>query len=301
MNTSNSEQAKLAEAAAPSAPAPAPTPTEAGGTALTTAAEDEAALAALLDAVGDELPYDGFSHSLSPDKFTIPLRSWNGSSGTDVNGVRLTPDRFYDPVTQASSTAIDAIMILEHTKRAYSVFNQDTQEYNTICRSDDCVTGTEVATNKPRKCKGCPDAQWRKTPAGKNAVNCSEEHHVLCVDRATREPFRVIFRRTSADAIKQHIQRHHLGQIKVRGRLANMPLYFRTVRLTLELSDNGKYAIPVIEKTGMTAVADMHLAKETLEAFEDTFTHAFEAGGGGDGGEGGGGVDTSFNPEEFER
>src|SRR4249920_521680 len=133
-----------------SQPNPAPNtaaPVETGA-ALAVAPEDLAALAALVEATDGDMPYDGFSQSLGPDKLGIPRRVFNQSKGTDANGVRITVDRFVDPVSQVATETIDAILLMEHTQRAFTTFNQETEESTTVCSSRDCVTGTEQATGK---------------------------------------------------------------------------------------------------------------------------------------------------------
>jgi hypothetical protein len=285
------------------------TPAPSSGAALATVPEDVAALAALLEATDGDMPYDGFSQSLGPDKLGIPRRVFNQSKGVDANGVRITVDRFVDPVSQVATETIDAILIMEHTQRAFTQFNQETEESTTVCKSVDCVTGIEQATNKPRACHGCPDAVWRTSPAGKRSVNCSEQFHVLGVDRATREAFTLLFQKTSADTIRKHLQRHHVGKLELKnGKRVNMPLYYRYVRLGLEVSENGKFAVPWIEPVGIANVADMLLSKETIDAYGDLFTHAFEgeaareaAASSAPAGEVIDAAGTSFNPDEFQR
>jgi hypothetical protein len=297
---SNANTANPSTAAAPAAPP---------STALTNPADEAAALAALNASVeGDEV-YDGFSESMGSDQFRLPRRLFNQSKGTDVDGNRLVPDVYYDPISQRSAKTIDAILIMEHTTRAFTTYDEDTEETTYICMSNDCVTGIEQATQRPRTCKGCPDAAWKKNAKGKRSVNCDESYYVLAVDMATREPFVILFRRTSASAIRTHVQRHHFGKRELPdGRKANMPLYWRRVRLSLELSENGKYAVPVIEVTGVTDPATADMCRETLDAYRSILTRAEDhskaeaaPAAAANGGGGGGAPNTSFDPEDFDR
>ena len=284
----------------PAAPAAPPS------TALATPSDEAAALAALNASVeGDEV-YDGFSESMGSDQFRLPRRLFNQSKGTDVDGNRLVPDVYYDPISQRSAKTIDAILIMEHTTRAFTTYDEDTEETTYICMSNDCVTGIEQATQRTRTCKGCPDAAWKKNAKGKRSVNCDESYYVLAVDMATREPFVILFRRTSASAIRTHVQRHHFGKRELPdGRKANMPLYWRRVRLSLELSENGKYAVPVIEVTGVTDPATADMCRETLDAYRSILTraedHSKAEAAPAAAANGGGTPNTDFDPEDFDR
>jgi hypothetical protein len=248
---------------------------------------------------------------MGADQFRLPRRMFNQSKGTDADGERLKPDVFYDPVSQKSAKTIEAILILEHTTRAFTTYDEDTEETTYMCMSNDCVTGIEQATNRTRTCKGCPDAVWKKNAKGKRSVNCDESYNVLAVDITTREPFVIVFRRTSAAAIRTHVQRHHFGKRELAdGKKTNMPLYWRTVRLSLELSENGKYAVPVIDVTGFTDPATADACRETLEAYRTMLTRAEDhskeaaapmATAAVAHAANGGGAPTDFDPEDFDR
>lgn len=286
----------------------APPPAAAASTALTTVDDEAAALAALGADLDGEDVYDGFSQSMGSDQFRLPRRIFNQSKGTDVDGNRLVPDVFYDPISQQSTKRIDAVLIMEHTTRAFTTYDEDTEETTVICASNDCVTGIEQATDRVRKCKGCPDAAWRKNAKGKRSINCDEAFHVLAVDMATREPFVITFRRTSASVIRAHVQRHHLGKRELAdGTRANMPLYWRRVELSLVLSENGKYAVPVITVTAVTDPGTAAMCRETLDAYRSMLTRAEDhsrevaAAPGPVAANGGGAGAADFDPEDFDR
>lgn len=306
MTRANTTAATAKAAAAVAPPTTGSTPSS---TAIATVADEAAALAALNASVdGDGEVYDGFSESMGADQFRLPRRMFNQSKGVDADGERLKPDVFYDPISQRTAKTIDAILILEHTTRAFTTYDEDTEETTYICMSNDCVTGIEQAINRPRPCKGCPDAVWKKNAKGKRSVNCDESYNVLAVDMATREPFVIVFRRTSASAIRTHVQRHHFGKRELAdGRKANMPLYWRQVRLSLELSENGKYAVPVIDVTGVTDPVTADACRETLEAYRSMLTRAEDhakdaaAPAAAANAANGGAPNTNFDPEDFDR
>lgn len=284
----------------PPSPPPPPAPNGANGeaTALATVSDEAAALAALNESTDGDVLYDGFSRSKTTEDFRLPRRLFNQSRGEDANGQHLRPDLFFDPVTQIAVPTIDAILILEHKSRAFTTYDEATEETAVICTSNDCVTGIEQANGKPRPCKGCPDAIWRKNANGKRSVNCTEKHNVLAVDIATREPFLITFQRTSARVIVDHVQRYHVGKREIGGRRENMPLYWRVVRLSLVRSENGKYAVPEIEHVRMCTPEEARAGQESAEAYFPIMSRAVDAA---DAEAADGGGDASFNTNEFSR
>jgi hypothetical protein len=183
------------------------------------------------------------------------------------------------------------------------VYDNEEKRNRIVCRSFDRVTGTmEDGTDRP--CKGCPDWQWRKDPeTGKRTKNCGTVVNMYSEDRATRAPFLIRFKRTSLPVIMQHLQKHHILRRMLPGGVrGHYPLFIYPVKLTCKMSDNGNYAIPVVERGEQlsndeiisyarqaTELRESFLAAaERLETQVESQTSA-EAG------------DTSFDTDKFEQ
>jgi hypothetical protein len=166
--------------------------------------------------------------------------------GVGADGRKIPEDEFYDTIDQNTVRELDAVFLYLHKTNLYSVYDNAEGRTRTICRSFDRVTGTmEDGTDRP--CKGCPDDQWY-TEDGKRRKNCGPVYNAAALDRTTRMPFWFRFKRTSLPIFKQHLQRHHIGRRVVAGKRENYPLYAFQVTLRAKMSDDGKYALPVIER-----------------------------------------------------
>jgi hypothetical protein len=256
-------------------------------------ADDAAALAALLADPEVADGYDGYSDSLGADRIRIARLKFN-TSGTDANNKVIPVDAYYNTSTETIRPVVEAVLAHEHTKRKWLVFDDAEQRNRVVCSSDDRVTGhlrNEVGdVIETRACKGCKDAEWHTGPKGKRSVNCNEHHEVLGLDLETHEPFIITYKSTSEKVILKHLERHHTNKRRLAsGRLGNIPLYAFTVRLTATLQPNGKWAMPNIERTGVTAPEVATLCRETSAALREAMAS----------GKAEVDADTSFDPDKF--
>lgn len=190
--------------------------------------------------------------------------------GVGEDGRSIPPDVFYDTVDRTTKERLDAVLVYLHKTNLYSVFNEATAKTERICQSYDRVTGTWLETGQQRACKGCPDDEWRREE-GKPKKNCGPVYNIAAIDRETRMPFWLRFKRTSLAPIKQHLQRHHLGRRIVGGKRTNYPLFAFRVSLSARLSEGGKkkYALPVIDRGEVLTREEMLQCQEAAAAFRE--------------------------------
>lgn len=219
--------------------------------------------------------------------------------GVGPDGRQIPADAFYDTVDETVVDTLDAVLLYLHKTNVYSWYDNAENRTKVECRSWDRVTGT-MADGTTRPCAGCPDDQWY-TEDGKRRKNCGPVYNVAGVDRATQMPFWMRFKRTSLPIFKQHMQRHHLKRRIVNGTRSNYPLYSFAVKLSCVMSDDGKYALPVIERGAVLEQAEFDQCRESAAAIRENVIPLLTAsdaqadaatGGGGD-------PDTSFDPSTF--
>jgi hypothetical protein len=210
-----------------------------GSAALATAAHDE------LAGIGMDFEDDGLSQ-VGPEDIRIAAKVLN-MKGVDEKGRKLPEDAYYDTVDETVKEKIDAVFLHMHKSHLYSFYDQAESRMRIVCRSFDREMGTmDDGTRRP--CKGCPDAEWR-TEEGKRTRNCSPVSNMFAIDRDTGLPFVVRYKRTSLPIIQSYLQKHHIGRrVLAGGKRVNYPLYCFQVELSCKMSDDGKYALPVITR-----------------------------------------------------
>lgn len=252
------------------------------------------------DIIPDAEAYDGYAHST--DGATLPRKLYN-RKGMTAGGVRISPDVFWDSVYDTVQPRLDCIMVLATRTRAWFKWSNAAKRNDFFCTSKDAITGTLESTGKQRKCGDtCPDTKWYKDEEGKMVVNCTEVRTVLCVDAERYEPFLLRFQKTSTRTLTQYIARHHDGRLKPKGSLKryNLPLYAHHCTITLELSENGNFAVPVLELGVMSTAEEAAMARETIAAMQPVLEAAAQDRSVDDQdsarAESG---DTSFDPDKF--
>jgi hypothetical protein len=70
-------------------------------------------------------------------------------------------------------------------------------------------------------------------------------------------------------AIQQYLQKHFIGRRVVNGRPANYPLFAFETRASLKMSDDKKYALPVLERGGPLSGEAIRLHAENAKAWRD--------------------------------
>ena len=247
-----------------------------------------------LAALGDmDFEHDGLEEVDSTD-IRIAAKVFN-FKGVDQKGRKIPEDAFYDTVDETVKEKIDAAFLHLHKTNLYSVYDNDEGRTRIVCRSFDRQMGT-MDDGTVRPCEGCPDAAWR-TENGKRTRNCGPVYNMFGVDRETQLPFVVRFKRTSLPVIKSYLQKHHIGRRIVKGKRDNYPLYCFRVELSCKMSDDGKYALPVLtrgevlgsEEIKAHAENGKFLRENMLGILEKTEEQAaaIEA------------PDTSFDPDKF--
>jgi hypothetical protein len=248
--------AKKTAEAATTAAAPVATPT----TALATASNDEAsALAAAFD-------FDFESTGLEEvdaEDLRFAVKVWNMKGvipGTDGDTYRV--NQFFDTLTEKTQKSLKCVFVTLIKSNDYSYFDNAKNESVRVCTSYDRVTGTlrsdhpkltQLKEGDTRACEACPDAQWVKVD-GKNTKACASVYGVMCVelndDLSPGSAFMMRFKKTALNPFKTHMQKHHIKRRKdtKTNQLADVPLFAYAVDITLKISENGNYAVPVIEK-----------------------------------------------------
>ena len=211
-------------------------------TSLGMGAEDD-----LLQVLGDEgFDLDDGLDQVDGDDLQIAVKVFN-MKRVDPDTKRATPpDVFFDTVTESTQDEVDAVLTYLHKTNEWREYDESEGRSKVRCRSFDRVTGT-LEDGTSRACQNCPDANWQ-TIEGKRTRRCGPVYNVYAVEKETRAPFVIRFKRSSLRPFKQYLNRYFIGKRIVKGRRANYPLYAYETKLSLRMSDDGKYALPVFQK-----------------------------------------------------
>ncbi len=265
------------------------------------------ALAAALEGVDVG---DGGLGEVDNTDIKIAAKVWN-FKGTDANNEPILPNVFYDTVQETTAKTLDLTLLDLHKTREWREFDQGEKKSKRRCSApsvaEDAIGTMEDGSTRP--CKGCPDAQWRNvvtdTGKTKRTRNCGPVYNVTAIERGGEragEPCVLRFKRTSLPVIQGHLQKHHLGKLALGGgRRGNVALYALGVRASLKMMGTDvKYAVPVLEVTGVLSNAEVRAAAESARFYREIVLPALDAlaekdqdGGGSEGG------DTSFDPDSF--
>lgn len=277
----------------------------AAGAALATTGGS--ALAAALD--GIEIGDGGLGEVDNTD-IKIAAKVWN-FKGTDAAGDPIPPNTFYDTVQETTSKTLDLALLDLHKTREWREYDEAEGKSKVRCRSQSAAEDARgtMDDGTERACKGCPDAQWRNVDVNgkkKRTRNCGPVYNVTAVERGAGEragePSVLRFKRTSLPVIQAHLNKHHIGKLSLGGgRRANVPLYALAVRASLKMSDDKKYALPVLEVTGVLGNDEVRQNAENARFYREIVLPALDslAAKDHDGADGAGGGDTSFNPGDF--
>ncbi len=197
--------------------------------------------------------------------------------GVDARGKKLPEDAYFDTIEESSKEAIDAAFIALHKSNLYSYYDNATSKTVRVCRSFDRVTGTMLETGEERPCAGCPDAQWRKREDGKPTRNCGPVYNMFALDRETSLPFVFRFKRTSLPVIKSYLQKHFIGRRVVGGKRGNYPLFGFQTKMSCRMSDDGKYALPVLERGPVLSAEEMAQHLDSLRFLRENMLKVVDA------------------------
>lgn len=216
----------------------------------------------------DDLPLgdDGLSE-IDQEDIKLPAKIWN-FKGLDTEGNPIAANVFFDTVTEQLTRTLDLILIKLHKTNEWKEYVQGEGRSRVRCRSFDQVTGT-MDDGTVRPCEGCPDAKWMDVIGddGKPKRNrkCSPVYNLFAAELATRQPCVLRFKKTSLPAIQTYLNKHHIGRRTLKsGARTNWPLYVYACRATLKMSDDKKYALPVLERREQLSREDIEQGAATV-------------------------------------
>ena len=219
---------------------------------------------AFLDQV--EIEDDGLGQ-VSPEDIKLAVKVFN-SKTVLPNGDPVPDNQFFDTVTEQISRELHLVWIKDHQTNEWRTYDDAAGRSVVHCSSPDRITGT-MADGAKRPCAGCPDAQWGNVD-GKRTRNCGPVHNMFAVETDTMQPCVVRFRRTSLTPIQTYLSRYHYARRSVVDKLTkqikrvNVPLFAFTCKVTLKMSDDKKYAIPVIERGSILDASAIQFGQDQL-------------------------------------
>jgi hypothetical protein len=217
-------------------------------TALATV--DEAAALAELGEFFDEVGVDGLE-DFGGEDVKIAVLLWN-MRGKGKDGRSLTKDVLFNTVTEDTCESIELVFLTTKKTKRWDSFDKGLDKTVVHCESRDRVTGI-MEGGATRACANCPDDGWFTDADGKATRKCGEVHNVVAIERATQKPVAIRFKKTGLKPWRQYASAYHYGGRVVvdpsTGRKVrrNVPLFAYACRLSLKMSDNDMYAIPVLE------------------------------------------------------
>lgn len=191
----------------------------------------------------DDLETDGLEE-IDQDDIKIPAKVFN-FKGQDQDGDPIPANRFFDTIAEETQREIDCALLTFHKTNEWREYDQEKEQSIVRCRSVDRVAGV-MDGGAERKCAGCPDAQWAVID-GKRTRRCGPVYNVVGVERLTRQPFIVRFKRTSLTPFQTYLNRYFMGKRIVGGKRQNYPLFAFPTKIALKMDPGGKYAFPVFE------------------------------------------------------
>lgn len=281
--------------AAPAASEPSTALATNGATALAVSTDD--ALGTMLEDVG--ITDDGLTE-VAPEDIKLPAKVFN-FKGVDAAGDPIPANVFYDTVTEEAARTLDLMLINLHKTNEWREFDEAASKSQVRCRSFDQLKGT-MDDGTIRPCKGCPDAQWTsvegKDGKPKRTRRCGPVYNVFAAELTTRQPCVLRFKRTSLSVIQAYLNKHHIGRRLIGSKRVNWPLFVFRCTASLKMSDDKKYAIPVLEKAGNLSREDIEMGAATVQYVKDVLLaelgKVIEADRSDDAS-----GDTSFNPDKF--
>jgi hypothetical protein len=222
---------------------------------------------AQLAAVLNDTPIedDGLSE-IGAEDIKLPVKVFN-FKGVDQAGDPIPPNVFYDTVTETTAKTLDVMLLNLHKTNEWTEFSNEKDRNEVRCRSFDQVTG-EMADGTKRPCKGCPDAKWTTVKADdgtdKRSRRCGPVYNMFAAELPTRQPCVFRFKRTALPVVQTYLNRHHIGRRTLGNRRVNWPLFVFKCRVALKMSDNKKYALPVLDNMGDLSPEEIALGAATV-------------------------------------
>lgn len=238
-------------------------------TSLGMGTEDELSLV-----LGDDIELEDGLDQVDGDDLQIAVKVFN-MKRVDPDTKRATPpDVFFDTVTESTQEEVKAVLTYLHKTNEWREYDESEGRSKVLCRSLDRKVGT-MEDGSTRSCSSCPDANWQ-TIDGKRTRRCGPVYNVYAVEKESRAPFVIRFKRSSLRPFKQYLNRHFIGKRIVKGRRANYPLYAYETKLALRMSDDGKYALPVLQRGAMLDATSIRAAAAEVPFVRDALKGSLE-------------------------
>lgn len=213
------------------------------------AIHDDAATLAQLSDFFDTVGLDGLE-DVGGEDVKLAALLWN-MRGKGKDGRTLTKDVLFNTITEETAESVDVVFLLSRKTKRWDSFDNALDKTIVHCTSDDRVHG-RMTDGTTRACHKCPDDGWHTSPEGKPMRKCGEVHNVVGIERLTQRPLMVRFKKTALKPWRQHLMAHHWGatvrEIEGEKKRANVPLFCYATRVSLKMSDNGNYALPVFDR-----------------------------------------------------
>lgn len=170
------------------------------------------------------------------------------------DGRKVPEDEYYDTINETTKRDVNAAFLHLNKTNLYAYYDETLKKSVKVCSSRDRKVGVWRETGEERQCEGCPDAAWKRDDKGKPTRNCGPVYNLFAIDRDTQMPFVVRFKRSSMPAIKAYLQKHFIGRRVIKDKVTgaskrvNYPLFAFQTQMGCRMSDDGKYALPVLQR-----------------------------------------------------
>lgn len=219
--------------------------------------EDDAGLATL----AEDLGITGLEEADNQD-VQLPTLTLN-FKGKNADGDPIAANHWYNTVTEEVNKKLRLQLLNLHKSREWREYVEGDGTH-IRCRSFDNVTG-RMENDVERPCDGCPDYTWQ-TIDGKRTRRCGDVWNIGAYDLDAGTPAIIRFKKTGLHPIKSYLNKHHLRRRKTKsGAMGDWPLFFFEVEATGRMSDNGNYAMPVLEKVGTLPKEQIQLGHESAK------------------------------------
>lgn len=233
-------------------------------------ADQAAALAEFLDGV--DLAQDGLEEIEGGD-IKIAALVFNMKGVDKASGDPIPPNVYYNTVTETTKKKHCLVLLTLHKSHEWREYDEGEKRSKIRCKSLDRQTGVTDG-GVTRTCQGCPDYQWQTTD-GKRTRRCGDVWNVAAVDRETNEPVVIRFKKSSLDSVKTYFNRHFIGRLTLPGgKRANVPLFAMETYASLKMSDDGKYAIPVLETGDLLPKAEILSHQQAAKDYREVIIPA---------------------------
>ena len=271
------------------------TTSDESGTELAEVTHDE------LSALGDfDFGATDGLEELEPEDVKLAVKVFNMRGVDKETGDPIQKNTFFDTIEESTKKRLDLILLTIHKTNEWREFDSEKDESVIHCRSFDRVTGI-MADGTERPCKGCPDAKWTTDDKGKRTRRCGPVYNTFAIDRDTRQPCVIRFKRTSLKPLQSYLNKHHIGRRVVKGQRMNYPLFSFRCEASLQMSENGMYAIPVLEKREVLSRDELQTALESTKYVREALIPELEKVVEKDTDDAGVSAsdDASFSPDDF--